>query len=170
MWRSPASRAAGELDWPAFGEFYDRVAPVLYSYLLHRTGVHEDAQDILQDAFMRLLTSRPPSLEHARLKGYLFRIATNLVTDAHRRSLRDHKLAESVGGEERIEPQSADLDLTRAFARLSPREQTLLWLAHVEGENHRVIAEALDVNVLSVRVLLFRARRKLAKLLSPGEP
>ena len=49
--------------------------------------------------------------------------------------------------------------------RIAPRERALLWLAYGEGRPHREIAGILDVAELSVRVLLFRARRKLAKIL-----
>jgi RNA polymerase sigma-70 factor (ECF subfamily) len=51
------------------------------------------------------------------------------------------------------------------FARLKPQEQSLLWLAYVEGFDHREIAIALQLRERSVRVLLFRARRRLASLL-----
>ena len=62
----------------------------------------------------------------------------------------------------------------RVFDQLKTQEQTLLWLAYVEGFDHREIAVALDLKEKSVRVLLFRARKKLAGMLSeqhlgPGE-
>ena len=50
----------------------------------------------------------------------------------------------------------------RVFRELKPREQTLLWLAYVEGFEHREIAAALQLSERSVRVLLFRARKSLA--------
>ncbi len=57
------------------------------------------------------------------------------------------------------------IEMTQIFARLKEQERALLWLAHVEGYEHREIAEILKLNSLSVRVLLFRARRKLAHLI-----
>jgi RNA polymerase sigma-70 factor (ECF subfamily) len=51
------------------------------------------------------------------------------------------------------------------FARLKPQERDLLWLAYVEGFDHREIAAALHLAEKSVLVLLFRARPKLARLL-----
>jgi RNA polymerase sigma-70 factor (ECF subfamily) len=56
-------------------------------------------------------------------------------------------------------------DLGRAMARLRPREREMLWLAYAQGSNHRDIAGTLGVKTESVRLLLFRARRKLADLL-----
>ena len=56
-------------------------------------------------------------------------------------------------------------DLGRAMAQLRPREREMLWLAYAQGSNHRDIAGTLGVKAESVRLLLFRARRKLARLL-----
>ena len=57
------------------------------------------------------------------------------------------------------------LDVRQALDRLTPRERQLIWLAHVEGADHREIATALDLRAGSVRVLLWRTRRKLARWL-----
>ena len=51
------------------------------------------------------------------------------------------------------------------MAQLRPRDRQLLWLAHAEGYSHREIAEITGLGAASVRLLLFRARRKIAKLL-----
>ena len=51
------------------------------------------------------------------------------------------------------------------MARLRPREREMLWLAYAQGSSHRDIAGTVGVKVASVRLLLFRARRKLADLL-----
>lgn len=61
--------------------------------------------------------------------------------------------------------QALRLDVSRLFARLKPRERQLVWLAHVEGANHREIAAALGLRAGSIRVLLSRARCRLARLL-----
>jgi RNA polymerase sigma-70 factor (ECF subfamily) len=48
---------------------------------------------------------------------------------------------------------------------LKPRERELLWLAYVEGMNHVEIANTLGLSALSIRPLLFKARRNAATLL-----
>jgi RNA polymerase sigma-70 factor (ECF subfamily) len=55
--------------------------------------------------------------------------------------------------------------MARTFRELKPQERVLLWLAHVEGTEHREIAQTLGLKAASVPVMLFRARRKLAGLL-----
>jgi RNA polymerase sigma-70 factor (ECF subfamily) len=56
-------------------------------------------------------------------------------------------------------------DLRRAFARLRPRDRELLWLAYAQGSSHQEIAGTLGVKTSSIKLLLFRARRRLADLL-----
>ena len=55
--------------------------------------------------------------------------------------------------------------MERLFARLSVRERMLLWLAYVEGASHREIAGSMGIGENSVRVVLYRARKRLAGIL-----
>ena len=78
---------------------------------------------------------------------------------------------------DRADPQSVDaaagaarrVDLGRAMARLKPRERDLLWLAYAQGSSHQEIAQTLGLKTASIKLLLFRARRRLAALLREGE-
>ena len=56
-------------------------------------------------------------------------------------------------------------DLARAMAQLSERERELVWLAYGQGSTHQEIAGALGLKTRSIKPLLFRARRKLARIL-----
>ncbi len=68
-----------------------------------------------------------------------------------------------------VEP-GARIDLERALRTLRPKERELLYLAHVEALDHRAIAELVGARPASVRVLLFRARRRLAAALDRATP
>jgi RNA polymerase sigma-70 factor (ECF subfamily) len=56
-----------------------------------------------------------------------------------------------------------------ALAQMRPRDRQLLWLAHAEGYSHNEIAEVTGLGTASIRLLLFRARRKIARLLGEEE-
>ena len=56
-------------------------------------------------------------------------------------------------------------DLQRAMERLSSRERELLWLAYAQGSSHEEIAQTLGLKTGSIKLLLFRARRRLAQYL-----
>ncbi|HEV3075485.1 MAG TPA: sigma-70 family RNA polymerase sigma factor, partial [Thermoanaerobaculia bacterium] len=92
-------------------------------------------------------------------------IATNLLQDHRRGSRRLLPLAEAPEGSAPAPDAAARIDLHRLLARLAPRERQILWLAHVEGGSHADIAAITGLGPASIRVLLFRARRRLAGLL-----
>jgi len=160
---------AFEMDEETFRGFYDRTARSVWTYLSRLSGDPQAADDLLQETYYRFLRARTNWESEAHRRSYLFRIATNLVRDRHRRAVasptvplgdRDVAGAADAGAAER----RADLD--RAMARLRPRDRALLWLAYGVGQPHTEIASALGVKTGSVKLLLFRARRKLAGLLT----
>jgi RNA polymerase sigma-70 factor (ECF subfamily) len=170
--------AAGESDEAlamtedAFRLFYDRTARPLWAYLARTSGDRRLADDLLQETYCRFLKSAPPMDDEAHQRHYLFRIATNLVVDLRRRPQLD-AAAVSVPSDDLPLPTARDgasdaarrVDVGRALARLRPRDRALVWLAYVNGSSHREIADALGLKATSIKLLLFRARRRLAALL-----
>jgi RNA polymerase sigma-70 factor (ECF subfamily) len=67
----------------------------------------------------------------------------------------------------RLQASEADsvAQLAPALRQMKPRERQLLWLAHAEGYSHQEIAEVTGLASASIRLLLFRARHKMARLL-----
>jgi RNA polymerase sigma-70 factor (ECF subfamily) len=104
-------------------------------------------------------------MDDRQMRRYLFRIASNLAYDRWRHS-KEESLPEDI---EDIPVASPHLDrslgVRQAFDRLKPRERQLLWLAYVEGSSHKEIAGDTGLQPGSIRLLLFRARRKLAELI-----
>ena len=147
----------------AFGVFYSRTNRALWAYLLRISGRHDVADDLLQESYCRFLAARLPEMDAAESRSYLFRIATNLLRDRWRRG----ELSETASTTEQTceEDPETRTDVRRAFEQLNPRERQLLWLAHVEGFDHKEIARLTGLRTASVRVLLFRARRELADAL-----
>ena len=163
-----AAAATLTMDEEVFRAFYDRTARVLWAYLSRTTGDAQAADDLLQECYYRLLKSTVPFESEAHRRNYLYRIATNLVRDGK----RGHRplFAEGVDVAELEAPQArADAaeraDVRRAMGRLKPRERALLWLAYAQGSSHSEIADVLGLKTGSIKLLLFRARRKLAALL-----
>ena len=135
------------------------------AYIRRVSGNAAAADDLLQEAYMRTLNA--PPLTAPQRKSYLYRAATNLITDYHRVQMRRRRWWESVPRRpEAIDPR-VDLptDLERLFLLIAAQERALLWLAYVEGEDHREIAAVLGVKEKSVKVLLYRARVKMEKIL-----
>jgi RNA polymerase sigma-70 factor (ECF subfamily) len=162
-----------QMDEEAFRGFYTRTSGMVWAYLARATNDPAAADDLLQEAYYRLLRSTTTFESDEHRRNYLFRIATNLIRDRYRRPRPDHvQLPEHGDGEI---PAAGDLalqmqqraDLQRALARLSHRERELVWLAYGQGSTHQEIAGVLGLRRGSIKPLLFRARRKLAKILKP---
>lgn len=154
------------MDEDAFRAFYDRTAAPLLAYLCRLSGDRQLADDLLQESYYRLLKAREAFESEAHRRHYLYRIATNLVRDSRRgfqRSLRAAVPVTDIAGA--AEDREGHADVRRAMARLKPRERALLWLAYAQGASHGEIAAVLGLKTGSVKLLLFRARRKMAGLL-----
>jgi len=171
------SEATFQMDEDAFRLFYERTARPVWAYLSRMSGDAKLADDLLQEAYYRFLRANVTLESDAHRRNYLFRIATNLVRDLRRRPrVAESPLPDGIGDLEHADPQSADaangavrrLDLARSMARLKPRERELLWLAYAQGSSHKEIAETLGLKSASIKLLLFRARRRLAGLLREG--
>lgn len=124
------------------------------------------ADDVLQEAYYRLLRAGMNDAAIGQVRSYLYKTARTLVADHGRRVSRERKRRQRWNPSASESPShDLTLDMERLFARLSDREQALLWLAYVEGASHREIAASLGIGENSVRVLLYRARKRLAGIL-----
>jgi RNA polymerase sigma-70 factor (ECF subfamily) len=157
---------AEPMDAAAFQAFYRRTAPALQAYIRRVSGDPGGAEDLLQEAYLRLLRTPLPPLSEAQLKAYLFRAATRLIYDEwkHRR-LDALRSLQFLFRKPALEDPNLKTDMERFFSELKPRERALLWLAYVEGYDHREMAAILNLAEKSVRVSLFRARNRLAGIL-----
>lgn len=156
------------MDEMRFEAFYRRTAGRLWSYLYRLTGDAAAADDLLQKTFFRFLRANPLLATDEHMQRWIFRTATNLAFDHFREVKKERKLAAREEQSVLDSPEARDVlrhDMMRTFAELKPRERALLWLAHVEQEDHEDIGEALGVKPGSVKVLLFRARKSLGDLL-----
>lgn len=163
------------MDEDAFRAFYERTARGVWAYLTRVTGDRQAADDLLQETYYRFLRANATHETETHRRNSLYRIATNLARDARRRSLT-HPAASVAGNEIESVPSekiSGDADrtadLTRAMSQLQPRERAMLWLACAEGASHGEIASVLGLRAASLKSMMFRARRRLAALMSGGE-
>jgi RNA polymerase sigma-70 factor (ECF subfamily) len=148
---------------PFFEEWYPR----LVRFLRARLGDADEAEDIAQEAFVRLLRCQP---EHP--KAWLFAVANNLASDQARvtkgraRHLAllgaDIRERQDPGPEQPLLRAEEGERVRRALASLSERDRMLLLLHH-EGFRYRDIAHQLGLAPGSIGSLLTRAQRRFAR-------
>lgn len=156
----------------AFADHYD----VLYRYLVRLTGDSDVAADVAQESFIRLVERSP---DGRQLRGWLFRVATNLVRDDSRVRRRRMELLQEcpdrspVGDAPHVPDQLLESKERRETVRgaldvLPPRDRTLL-LMREEGFSHQEMAEAVGTTTKSVGSMIARALNRLAAELSRPE-
>jgi RNA polymerase sigma-70 factor (ECF subfamily) len=153
------------MDEAQFQAFYDATARPIHAYLVALAGSQDTADDVLQETYFRFLQRHPAGMPREEVRPYLFRIATNLLRDRWR-TRREEQWPENFE-QTHCSDLNSQLDVRKIMQALKPRERELLWLAYVEGMSHAEIAIATGLTALSIRPLLFRARKKAAMLLRP---
>jgi RNA polymerase sigma-70 factor (ECF subfamily) len=163
-----AGASAAAMDNEQFAAFYARSARSLWAYLARVSRDPALADDLTQESYVRFLCATIPEDGDVAARRYLFKIATNLLRDHWRRprssSLEEvpEELLIARCGAVQSETQ---MTLGPALAQMRPRDRQLLWLAYAEGYSHHEIAQVTGLGSASIRLLLFRARRKMARLL-----
>ncbi len=156
-------------DTEAFERFYKDTAASIRAYILRHCSDRAAADDLFQITYIKFLGSRMAKTQMAReARAYLYRIASNAIAD-HGRTLQRRKRLETSAREQpagdQRPPNPESLRLRDALRTLSKRDQQLLWLIYAEGFAHQEVAGIMNLKRASVRVLAFRARKKLARLL-----
>jgi RNA polymerase sigma-70 factor (ECF subfamily) len=163
-----AQAAEPAMNSEQFAAFYQRSARPLWAYLARVSGDPSLADDLMQESYVRFLCASTPCDGEVESRRYLFRIASNLLRDHWRRpgttSIDDLPESLFVAADPCGQIDSWAL-LAPAMARMRPRDRQLLWLAHAENYSHSEIAQITGLATPSIRLLLFRARRKIARIL-----
>ena len=144
----------------------------LYRFAAVMVRHHQDAEDVVQETFMKLLAHLEADGELTNARGWLFTVAAHAARDRQRGRLR--WLPWRPIHDRRVPPpQLADEDgrLTRARAALQrlPQRDRLLLLLRAQGLSYRDIAEAAGLNPASVGRLLARAVERWAGTRKDGQ-
>lgn len=176
LFLSTTNSFVDSLEFDAF--FADTRGP-LQAYLRRTAGNGALAEDLLQESYIRFLDRPPTSPDAKARRAYLFTLATRLLRDHWRRDNRWRWLPWAWGdADEGNVPHPASDELSadvvawnqqrvaQGFEVLSPRQRSMVWLAYVEGLDHRELAKLFSLSESSVKVLLHRARTRMASAIT----
>lgn len=154
-------------DLSAFEELVLRHQDRAWAVAWRSLGDSAEAQDVVQEAFLRVLRAAPRYRPVAPFRTYLFQIVTRLCLDVRAKRRPDYvrDLPEVAGQsqtpEERLQHRERELAVRRALERLPPRHRAAIVLRHEEGFSYDEIAQVLAVSPKAVDSLLQRARKSL---------
>lgn len=172
-----------EGDREAFGELVERHKDALVAYLVRLAGERERAEDLAQEAFLRLFHAARTYRERGQLKAFLYRIATNLLRSEERRRRRWRLLSaawvaegaaplsgggsDGPGSEARLLEAELKEHVAEAVAQLPLLYRVPLVLYEIEGWPQGEIARLLECREGTVKSRLSRARERLRRRLAP---
>lgn len=142
-------------DRQAYALLHARFRERLFAFLLRRTGARAEAEEALQETWLRVYRFRTRYDPKRPFKPWLYAIATNAGRDAKRPQPDLFLLEEQPG-----EPSPLRDLVTSALAALDPEDRRLLLLA-IEGFESAEIGEMLGITAGAVRVRLTRARARI---------
>ncbi len=170
---------SGEPD--AFNEIVDRCRGHVYSLAYRFTHNCEDAYDISQEVFIKVFRSLSKLKDSSAFDAWLRRVTVNACMDHLRRRRNDHQALDDfpyldyefpAGGghalpDRPIENNELRRVIARAVEQLPKRQKKVFILRHYEGLSLKEIAKTLNCSLGTVKAHLFRATRRLRKLLLP---
>lgn len=164
--------AAAAGSHAAFSEIVSRHYQPVYRLVWRMTGGAADAEDVAQEAFVKLWRDPRQVREAGALKGWLMRVASNAVIDRSRRPRAGALEDVPEPADPQVKPdaplnraQAAQL-VDRRIAELPDRQRLALSLVYFEGLTNIEAAAAMEVSVDALESLLSRARRGLKESLA----
>ena len=147
------------MDQALFDRVYETYGPSLYRFCLLQMKNPADAEDVLQDVFVKRLYQAPKfkSPEHER--SWLYQVALNLCRDQWRRSRRSELPLAAAG----VSLPPEELSLLDQVSNLPEKQRTVLHLHYYQGYGLQEIARLLGVTVPTVKMRLKRGREALRK-------
>jgi RNA polymerase sigma-70 factor, ECF subfamily len=168
----------------AFGDLIDLYWSRIFGRFYRQFGDRQEAEDLVQDVFLRLFRNRKRYRPQAKFATWLFHIARNVARNASRTRRRRPitPLALQEGTDEspvfhhlhsgpempsrRLERAEVAGLVRNAVASLKGRQRTAIEL-QCQDQSYSEIADALDMTAKAAKILLYRARNELRESLSP---
>jgi len=169
------ARAATAGDADALGRIYDALLRPVYRYVAVRVRRREDAEDLTQLVFERVIAALPRYRHNGRpFSAWAFRIARNAVIDYQRRARPTETLDEASEPHDDLALEAISLrgeeirELRRAIRELTPDQQEALALRYAAGLSAEEAAQVMGRRAGTVRGLTFRAIESLRRRLGEG--
>lgn len=154
----------------AFEKIYRLYSSRLYGNLLKLVKSETEAQEILQDVFLKIWDNRQNIDIEKSFRSYLFKIAENKVVDFFRKVARDKKreaelisLAtnEYVPVEELLQSDEKTALLQKAIDSLPPQRQQVFRLCKLEGKSYKEVSEQLGISVSTISDHIVKATKSI---------
>jgi RNA polymerase sigma-70 factor (ECF subfamily) len=163
-----------EGDERAFGVIFHHYRSKIYSYAFHLSGDTAQADELVQEVFLKVWLNRDKIPHVLRFDNYLFTIARNQVFDMLKKMARESEFRQQMAGllesgsnpvEDQLLSRENELRLRQALDQLPPRQRLIFTLSRHQGMKHEEIADHLHISRHTVKTHLVQALKTLRTLL-----
>lgn len=173
-WREPGEVEAAADSAVYWRAAYEQYGPALLAYLLSRLPRRDDAEDLLQETFVRAIRASGSLRDEGKLRSYLFTVAHNLMINQVRRTRvlplsatgeRGGDTFEGIADDESDSPEDTvhlrDLDETvaQAMEMMTPAHREAFRMGVLEGRPYSEIARLTGWSLAQVKINIYRARK-----------
>jgi len=151
-------------DEAALAALIDRYAASVHAYLQRHSGNREDADDLLQETWLRVARSARSFDTARRFRSWIYGIATNLARDLFRRRLTRQRALRDLAAQPPAASGADSVDrgeLRARIAELPENMRAVLLLRYYEGMSEAEMAEVLDIPRGTIKSRLHAALRRL---------
>ena len=159
-------------DRRAAQQLTERLMPKIYAHAYYRLGNTSDAEDVTQEAFLKLWKVAPNwKQDKAHVSTWLYRVVSNLCKDRYRRTTLEATTSikeptdESASPTSELDEQIRQKALYAAMSALPESQRLAVQLRHIDELTNPQIAEIMDLSIEAVESLTARGKRKLTKIL-----
>ncbi len=153
----------------AFKELYARLSPRVFAYCRRFLGNQEQAQDVFQEAFVKFYQSASRDRVMTNVPAFLLKIARNLCVNAKRRERHHLSFEEYMEGrdDDRTERDELMNLIKKAIELLPDDYKEVFLLREYDGLSYADISDTLDLPLSTVKIRIFRAKKKMRVILAP---
>lgn len=148
-------------DMVAFYNLYERYSKKLYFFVLRYIKLEADAEEIVQEVFIKIWENRNKIDVYSSFESYLFTIAYNTTISLFRKRLTEKKYLEHLNSLQQLENSSEITDeihfnelnnkVQTLLNKLTPRQQEIFHLSREEGLSNETIAQKLNISINTVK-------------------
>lgn len=174
-------RRARDGDYSAFEKLFERHRLMVYRFAYQMTQKRDDAEDLVQEAFVRAYQNLPRYRDEAKFTTWLLRIVTNLCTDQARMSQRRNHLEQreatdsldwmTIGHFENpvdnLEQEQRRAMIRKALMALPEHHRMMIVMRDLEDKEYDEIASVCKTSIGGAKLRVLRARRALKDRLAP---
>jgi len=152
----------------AFLEIYSRHSARIFAYCRRFLGNKEDANDVFQEAFVRFFQTASQDRVMTNVPAFILKIARNLCVNVRRRNKETTAFEDYMYSSHEKDDKDELLKLIKMAMELLPEEfKEVFILREYDGLSYLEIADVTNTSLSSVKIRLFRAKKRIREILQP---